>query len=330
MLAGEPVGQGGHRRVLDAQAGQVGHGQLIVGGAAGQPPRRHGGQLAMHRAHVEYPGRQRVAQLARVRGALDAVGHVLVGRGQDLRVKFLLVRHVGADRGHVRAAGQPAGLDERPGAAGRGDDHLGALDGLAGGGGEGNRHAGRGHVPLVLLSGRAAAAPDRDPLDGAHLEQCLQLVAGLPAGADHRRRACAGPGQQVRGDGPGRGRPQLGEQPAIGDQQPQRARRRVVDHRHPAADRQPPLGVAVEPGRGLDREHRRAGQVRPLHVHIPVGLGQVHPERGRHDRAAPVGHGQCLAHRGDRLRHRDQPLDVIAVKDPDHEASCLEAWPAVH
>jgi hypothetical protein len=64
VLTGEPGGEGGHRRVLNAQAGQVGHGQLIVGGAAGQPPRCHGGQLAIHRARLQQAGLQRVVQLA--------------------------------------------------------------------------------------------------------------------------------------------------------------------------------------------------------------------------------------------------------------------------
>ncbi len=53
MLAGQAGCEGGHRGVLDAQAGQVGHGQFILGGAAGQPAQCHGSELAVHRPGVE-------------------------------------------------------------------------------------------------------------------------------------------------------------------------------------------------------------------------------------------------------------------------------------
>jgi hypothetical protein len=54
---------------------------------------------------------------------------------------------------------------------------------------------------------------------------------------------------------------------------------------------------------------------------LAVGLGQVHPERRRRHRVAPVCRRECLAHRRDRVRHADQAANVIAVKDPDHPAS---------
>jgi hypothetical protein len=252
----------------------------------------------------------RVVNFSQAQALRQAVGYDFVGTCQNVDVKLLLVRRVGADRDHRYSRLQPFRPQQRFAAGRDRNDDIRAFHCGLHRLGHGKVARGNRAALAQIIGARpglaVVAAPDADLVELSHTGQHFDLVARLAAGANYRDGSDFLARQMLGGDCACGCGAQIGDESVVQQKRCRGAGPGIEHDNHAVVGRQTKFWIARESGDDLHGVVQPAAHMSGLDVNLAAIFRNIQMnDRGQLGLPGRVG-GESLLHGGNTNRRIEQ------------------------